>query len=99
VNLTSEPSYNLYVSGTEYVSGNTILNGTLTVNSTIHAKGKIVANAGNTINSGARVELNTAGEIDLYSTGNPAINFHTENVITANAKVIVEEDCIKFVFN
>lgn len=99
INSTTEPSYNLYVGGNSYINSTLQVNSTITGNSTIQGKGKIVANANNLIDSGARVELNPTGAIDLYSTGNPEINFHTENVTTANAQIIVEEDCIKFVFN
>lgn len=99
INSTTEPSYNLYVGGNSYINSTLQVNGTITGNSTIQGKGKIVANANNIIDTGARVELNPTGAIDLYSAGNPEINFHTENVTTANAQVIVEEDCIKFVFN
>lgn len=96
VNITTEPSYNLYVSGTEYVSSTATINGALTGNSTIQGKGKIVAGAN--LSSGARTELQTTGSIDLYNAGSPEIDFHTANVSTSNAKIIADSDCIKFVF-
>lgn len=99
INSPSEPSYNLYVGGNSYINSTLQVNSTITGNSTIQGKGKIVANANNLIDSDARVELNPTGAIDLYSVGNPEINFHTGNVTTANAQIITEEDCIKFVFN